>query len=397
MGTLLGLHGLVVKLIDVTSTAGVVAKSGSTGLVQVWALDVLITLAVGGWLTLLADRVPRAKLLPRLLILVGLGYAGVTALLWADAAPTLSYWLLYMVSTAEVASIPVTAWAIAADTIDPADNLRWFTRIAAAESIADLVGYIVALGAGELRGVAARHDAAVVGLSAAISLGAAWLAVRRLPSGQPHKDEPPPPLGPELDRTPWLRPLVVRVTAQYSAWVALGWAAMRDLELETGDDEGGFRRWYAVYSLASTLAVLIGQTLLPRWLDGIDRWKVSMVMPTYVFLACAAAAATGDARVTLTLLGGYFVVSHAGDAPVRRSCLADLNEAVRGRLSVLLDVHAYAVGSLLGTALVMAGDAWLPRGRARMGVAMAAVGVAVVQWLAARTAGRRASRMPNPS
>ncbi|MBI5610747.1 MAG: hypothetical protein HY902_17855, partial [Deltaproteobacteria bacterium] len=378
LGTLIGLHGLVVKLIDVTSTAGVVAKSGSTGLVQVWALDVLVTLAVGAWLSLLADRVPRSTLLPRLLVLVGLGYLGVAGLLWTGDAPTLSYWLLYMISTAEVASIPVTAWAIAADTIDAADNVRWFTRIAAAESVADLIGYLVALGAGEFRGIGPGLDAGLVGLSAGICFGAATLAARRLPLSKVHREVTPPPLGQELDRTSWLRPLVVRVAAQYAAWVALGWAAMRDVELETAEEDGGFRRWYAVYSMASTLAILAGQALLPRWLAGVDRWRASMIMPTYVILACALAAAIRDPRVTLTLLGGYFVVSHASDAPLRRSCLADLDEGVRGRLAVLLDVHAYAIGSLLGTALVMAGEAWLPDGQARLGVAAAAVAIGAV-------------------
>jgi hypothetical protein len=388
-----GLHGLVVKLIDVTSTAGVVAKSGSTGLVQVWALDVLVTLAVGGGLTLLADRVSRSKLLPRLLILVGLGYAGVAALLWSQAAPTLSYWLLYMVSTVEVAAIPVTAWAIATDTIARSDNIKWFTRIAAAETVADLLGYSLALGAGELRGVAAEHDAALVALSAAICFGSAAIARRRLPASPPQRAEAPPPLRQALDRTPWLRPMVVRVTAQYAAWVALGWAAMRDVELETAEDEGGFRRWYAIYSLTSTVAVLAGQALLPRWLGRLDRWQSTLIMPSYVIFACSLAVATQNPRLTLAALAGYFVVSHACDAPLRRSALADLDEGVRGRLAVILDVHAYAIGSLLGTALVMAGDAWLPAGRARQGVAVAAVALGVGQWLAARTAQQRA-RVP---
>lgn len=386
IGTLIGLHGLVVKLIDVASTTGVVAHSGATGLAQIWGLDVLLTLALGTLLATYGDRWPRARLLSWTLIAATCGYAAVALALWSGVSRLGCYWALYLLSTAEVALVPVTAWAIAADTLQGGHTLKWFGRIAIGESVADLSGYGLAAVVNELSGTGMDVDAKLVMASAAVCALGAILAVRGLPLVMGTAAGRPAPLAEALTGHGWVKPLAVRVGLQYAVWVILGWAAIADLERATGSDSKGFRRWYAIYSVGSTLLILVGQSVMPQWLQRTDRRRASLLMPGLLMAACAAATLVPDPRVTMPLLAMYFFVSYTWDAPLRRATFADVPERVRGRVAALIDVQSYAIGSLLGTCLILAGDRLTPDTDGRRWLTGLAAGLAVIQLVVARRA-----------
>lgn len=357
---------LALKLLDAVATGGFLDHAGIEQLPWMWSAEMLmVVILAGGWLNL-ADRWPRRSLVLGQFLVFGAGYGLGAAMLITGIVPAnVVYIAIFVLSAQQSATLTGTLWMMAADMIQSQERAEVMPPLALGDSIGRICGYLASSALALWIGASAQMDARqLAGTAAFCVLGA--LVVRRF---DPSDFEPPPTPRPDqslrlFDRSGgaglrWLRsqPTFLLLTVA----VAGNWAAMTGLifyRIDAMDsampDSAQFRALYAGFGMILLILVPFGQALLSRWLARLPVRRAFLALPIALLLSAALTGAFPGLTAALLTSVLFYLVSAAWDDPARYLLLAEAPTQLRGRLTALIDTHAFAAGSLVG-ALALAG------------------------------------------
>lgn len=345
---------LVQKCLDSLATGGFVQTLGVQNLPLVWSADMTLTLVLGvGWLRLL-DRVPRAVLVMRTYTVLALSYLFVAALLHFQLANKFSYTLVNLLSAQQSALLPALLWSLAADRVPVQMAARWFPRLAATETIAQMLGYAVSAAVARWLGATAEADSEVL-MAAALLAGLCAHAASRWPRSPalsavaPDERAEAPTLGVLRRQHKELTALTLVVAL---CWMAINVAYFhiaRELDAASERDPVWFRTMYAGYNIGSTLIILAAQAVAGRFLAYKPLLAALVVLPAVLVLGGLGAMAVPGLGSALALAIPMYVVLQAWDEPARNAWLTHQPEHHRGRLATLLHTQAYAAGCLVSS------------------------------------------------
>ena len=174
---ILSLNMLAFQIADVVATAGFLKAMGTSSLLWLWAVTLVVSLAtttiVGG----LSDRLSRRKMLMILMgTVIGLDVlVGVLKVVgMVDGAV---YGLLYFVADQQYFLVPMIFWTLANDVFPTAERIRTFPIVASGAVVAQIGGnaivYVVSLSG---NGIGGHRFAWLLAINV-IALGIGWLVL----------------------------------------------------------------------------------------------------------------------------------------------------------------------------------------------------------------------------
>jgi hypothetical protein len=408
-------HIVGLKLVEALSTGGWVDSAGARLLPWLWLGDLGLTFVAGTVYLRIADRWSRSKLVRVLFLTTAAGYLTCALGLLSGCGRGFWYGAAYVCSAQQLALLPMSLWTLATDLHAPERQAAVFPRIAAGESLGELLGYGAAAGVAEVWGVTVRVDAILLGAACGSCLVGAALSPRSAVAPSPRRGagpEAPSERETATRRTGRLRDTfgvlqTERPVRQLALVVACAWVAMTvlmfhlnaQLEAHTMNQPARFRTLYAGYNVGATLAILAAQAWAGGVLRRIPIQSAFVLLPLALVLECAALGSCHALWLTLLLVALMHVIYDAWDSPARHAWLGRLDPTRRGRLTAILDNQAYVLGSATG-ALVLGILCWRHASAAEQAIVyigFGAVTALLALWAALRMnwRGERTGSLPS--
>jgi hypothetical protein len=363
---------------DVVGTSGLVASGGPAAVLGLWVIDACIALSAAGVVASFVDRVDRAVLARRVLIV----FAG-TALLFAvlvrgERPPWFAFAAVLCVERFQNAILYYVAWSLARDAFGSD-----VTRLARLRVLSTL-GQFTGAGAASL---AARHDLSRATLfvplammfllvNVVLGMGTKRVQLQGVSVRTGNSSIPPPvafaslrPFGgsdealaaPQSVVRRWIS--FLRASRQVRGLGLLGLLngvgytilAFEVMRLMSIADEGNadhLQQQFGLLRAVEPIAYVVAELFLaPRLAKRLGVMRVMGFTP--FVLLFSVSGLIGFPTVLVGTLGSAFLQAGFGiEAPALSSTIASLPARIRGSIGVLLDSTPYTVGYVFGSALL---------------------------------------------
>lgn len=353
-------NSLATQVSGIVALGGFLSNVGVVQMIPVWIADYSVLLGLSNLEAFLVDRFERRKLIGWISLGFALTFVALRLLFVLGAPPWLSYALLYLVSDQQRQFFPLIYWALAGDTYNASHAMRLFPVLSSFGWVGTLVGISAAGSAPFVLGWlgVGLEDVLLLNVLVYVIL---WVIARgKLAKlSAPRKALKRGSLREQLAEG---KEFVTRVPAfKYLTFATLAIVAS-DIILEfrfydvtdavfAGTDR--YVTFYSLYRLAFTVGALVVEGLLARRV--IQR--LGLKNSFFVLPICA-------------LLGGVWMLVAPGlpsavggvvlqklpqgtvDETARKDLQTLIPEERRGRVAILMDLHMYASGSILGALLL---------------------------------------------
>jgi hypothetical protein len=355
LGYLLFGNALARQVSSIVAISGFLNTGGVNEMLLVLGIDYTLVLILGGFQSLVVDRINRI----RLMALISMGFALVFMLLrilFAVGAPGwLNYSVMYLVAEQQFVLFPIVFWILANDIYSFSQAKRLFPLIASWSFIGKLMGIGTAAATPALFARWGVKNEEVLLLNALIYIVAFVLI------------------------TIVLRKVSLRKTVQQSETVSEtlreGWDFLRGVDsfrylmlailtLAVADTIIEFRFWvvtdavfvgqstyqnfYSLYRLAISLISFGVQTFLTsRLLNTMQLKNVFLIFPIVVLLGVGGAIASPAIFAIVSAMAVIKLVRETMDESARKNFQSLVPEERRGRVSTFMDNYLPAVGTIL--------------------------------------------------
>jgi ATP:ADP antiporter, AAA family len=355
LGYLLFGNALARQVSSIVAISGFLNTGGVNQMLLVLGIDYTLVLVVGGFQSLVVDRINRI----RLMALISAGFAFAFMLLrvlFAIGAPGwLNYSVMYLISEQQFVLFPIVFWILANDIYSFSQAKRLFPLIASWSFIGKLLGIGTAAATPALFARWGFKNEEILLLNVLIYVIAFTLIII------------------------FLRKVSLRQTVQQSETVketlSEGWDFVRGVDsfrylilailtLAIADTIIEFRFWvvtdaifigqgvyqnfYSLYRLGISLVSFGVQTFLTsRLLNTIQLKNVFLIFPIVILLGVGGAIASPAVYAIVLGMATVKLVRETMDESARKNFQSLVPEERRGRVSIFMDNYLPAVGTIL--------------------------------------------------
>lgn len=387
---------LVLELSDVVATAGFISQVGASGILWLWAIDMLITLIVTSAFASVIDRMPRVKLMAWLLGGLTVLYLVLQILFHAGAPSWLTYPALYILADVQLSVFPLIFWTLANDVYSMSDGKRLFPVIGAGSALGSILGNGLAAGAAVVIDQSGGSELNLLIVAAGLlasGIPLLWFAFRRQTIRARQARDPQASVRETMrvgtdffKNVPFFKYLamVMLLAGLALTIVEYNFLSVTEQSLTT---DLQFQAFYGTYKLVLIVSVFLGQGVLTgRLLKKVPVKNAFMVLPVTLVIVA------GGMLLVPGLLGaalGRFLarlIQRGWDDLARKSVQGMIPDERRGRVSIMMDSYFYTIATLvgcltLGVLQLAASIGWLPADGAvavyLVIVAIAAIGAVV--------------------
>ena len=355
-------NALACQVSDVVAISGFLSSVGVNKILLVWLVDMLLTILMTGLQSLVVDRFNRVNLMGWMSFSYVLMLVGLRLLFSIQAPPWLNYSLLYLLAEQQVLFFPLVFWILANDLFDMSQTKRLFPLIATGSFAGQILGLGLAAIAPALLSHLHLKPEELLSLNGLIYL-ATFLLIQTQLKGVKFRQtvqKTEPAIAALTEAWNFVRevPAFYYLTIAILAInVCLTIFEFRFLIVSNYifNDADSYQHFYSLYRLGLTLAAVLIQAFLTRFLIRITGLKNAFFALPIAQLAASLAmiAAPG----VIGGIGGFSLsklTQFTVDESARKSLQALIPEERRGRVSMLMDSYLFAIGTIIGCLITSA-------------------------------------------
>lgn len=360
LGFMLLANSLAFEISGVVAVSGFLGEVGTTNILWVWFADMVLIALAAALYSLVVDHFSRILLIRWLTFIIALIYVGLRIMFTLDIELWFNYALLYLVAEQQWFFFPLIFWVLASDVIEIAPSKRLFPIIAAFGFIGKLLGITIAAISPSILEQMQATNRELLSFNAAIyaiTFLVMWFGLRNIKIRKPtHQKES---VGEMLSEgrnfvrdVPIFRWLAIAIIMMIAieTFIEYRFLVVSD---ERYPDTNDYQTFYSIYRLVFVLASILVQALLTGRLMG--RWglrNTTFVLPVFVvgalgWMLALPGLVSGFGGILLNKIPLYSV-----DESTRKGFQALIPEERRGRVSIFMDSYIYALGAIVGVAVI---------------------------------------------
>jgi ATP/ADP translocase len=360
LGFMLLGNALAFEISGVVAVSGFLSEVSATNILWVWLIDMLLIALAAGLYSLVVDHFNRKILIRWLTLTLAVIYLGLRFMFTLDIAPWFNYALLYLVAEQQWFFFPLIFWVLASDVIEIAPSKRLFPIIAAFGFIGKLIGISIAALSPRIMDQMQASNLDLLYLNAIIYVLVfltIWIGLRKIKIRKStHQEESLKEMLTEgrnfVRDVPIFRFLTISIIMMIAIETFIEYRFL-EISSERYRDSSDYQTYYSIYRLAFVIAAIVVQSLLTGRL--VSRWGLrhtTFVLPIFAagalgWMLALPGLASGLGGILLNKIPLYSV-----DESTRKGFQALIPEERRGRVSIFMDSYIYALGAIVGVAMI---------------------------------------------
>ena len=358
IGTTL-INTFVLGVVDVIAVSGFIGYTGIEKLPWLWVGELILSLFISSVVIQIIDKLPRIKMLKKLLIVLGFTYFLIAILFSMGVSTKILYPIMYLIYAQQSIIFPMVFWNVANQFYSLAEAKKNFPLLASGELLGRLIGYSLftltgLLGHAEISQGIIQNPAILMALSG-LFYAIGYFIFSRTPTKAHHIN---------IEKNAFIENLKSGIETiqevpffrNMSLLVAFTWVTITILlynfyaSLNNASEQGlQFQTLYSIYNIAVLLIPLLFQ-----WTIGDKLLEKTSAKTGYLFLPFTLLISVILAFIFPTLFGGIgaifiiMIVYRGWYMPLYQSLYALVPQERRGRIRGLLGSYSYIFGSLIG-------------------------------------------------